>query len=291
MTFESTQGMGAPWTIALRRRAKSDRLSVVASAALLGLAVPLALALPAEASAVLPDAVFSSGAFYGNSAGPPFNINVSNTITTTGTASVDNGAYASIMNLPNPTLTAQAYGAVLGPFFGYFGQSGSDLRYSAEILGPEAFIPIDISYSGTTANTNALSTAYVALFAGGFPDGLSAGGTVFRSDLDPSSTFSGSVSTEVSAGSVFGIELSAGTETGEDNGDSGYIQLDPIISIDPSFALIDPTYQNDYSIILSRGIGNAPDDVPEPVTWTLMLFGFGGIGAAVRRRRCATIAS
>ena len=31
--------------------------------------------------------------------------------------------------------------------------------------------------------------------------------------------------------------------------------------------------------------------VPEPETWTMMILGFGGIGAALRRRRSVTLAA
>jgi hypothetical protein len=39
------------------------------------------------------------------------------------------------------------------------------------------------------------------------------------------------------------------------------------------------------AIVYSTGL---PGAVPEPATWTMMILGFGGVGALVRRRRVAT---
>ncbi|MBS0362243.1 MAG: PEPxxWA-CTERM sorting domain-containing protein [Proteobacteria bacterium] len=60
--------------------------------------------------------------------------------------------------------------------------------------------------------------------------------------------------------------------------------IDPIFSIDPSFANADQ-----YSIVTSPDIGNggAGGGVPEPSTWALLLGGFGALGAVLRGRRKA----
>ncbi|HSQ95234.1 MAG TPA: PEPxxWA-CTERM sorting domain-containing protein [Croceibacterium sp.] len=58
--------------------------------------------------------------------------------------------------------------------------------------------------------------------------------------------------------------------------------LDPYLSLDPSLVA------QGYSIITSEGIGNSltvNSAVPEPSTWAMMLFGFGGIGFAMRTAR------
>jgi hypothetical protein len=60
---------------------------------------------------------------------------------------------------------------------------------------------------------------------------------------------------------------------------SGFI--DPVISIDPDFALRD-----EFTLELSPGVSNSA--VPETPIWTMMLVGFAGLGfAAYRHRRTA----
>ena len=58
--------------------------------------------------------------------------------------------------------------------------------------------------------------------------------------------------------------------------------IDPVFSIDPSFANADQ-----YSIVTSDGIGNGAGagGVPEPAAWGMMLLGFAGLGVMARRRR------
>ena len=53
--------------------------------------------------------------------------------------------------------------------------------------------------------------------------------------------------------------------------------LGPFFYVDPSFPNADQ-----YSIVVSAGIGNAP--VPELSSWTLLLFGFAGLGCAGYRK-------
>lgn len=62
--------------------------------------------------------------------------------------------------------------------------------------------------------------------------------------------------------------------------------IDPLITIDPTFLANHPG----YSVVVSQGIGNEPTAtaVPEPATWTMLLAGFGAVGAAMRRRRVSS---
>ncbi len=78
------------------------------------------------------------------------------------------------------------------------------------------------------------------------------------------------------------ITVGLGALAGSNNG-SATASADPSFFIDPSFALA-----QDYSIILSPGIGN-PAPVPEPGEWALMLSGIGLLGFIATRRE--TVAS
>lgn len=62
---------------------------------------------------------------------------------------------------------------------------------------------------------------------------------------------------------------------------SGSVDVDPIFTIDPAFLQQNPG----YSLELSAGVGNSPATVPEPAAWTMLLAGFGGLGAMRVARR------
>jgi hypothetical protein len=71
-------------------------------------------------------------------------------------------------------------------------------------------------------------------------------------------------------------------------GGSASAFADPMMFIDPIFALTDPNYLADYALVLSPGIGNGttvPSAVPEPSTWAMLLLGFAGLGWAGYERR------
>nr|MEA2798455.1 hypothetical protein [Phenylobacterium sp.] len=40
-------------------------------------------------------------------------------------------------------------------------------------------------------------------------------------------------------------------------------------------------------LVSAPGAGDLAGDIPEPLSWALMVTGFGGVGAALRRRRFA----
>jgi hypothetical protein len=56
---------------------------------------------------------------------------------------------------------------------------------------------------------------------------------------------------------------------------------DPYFVIDPNFLLANPG----YSLVISDGVGNLPDGVPEPATWAMMLLGAGLVGSGLRMAR------
>lgn len=51
------------------------------------------------------------------------------------------------------------------------------------------------------------------------------------------------------------------------------------------------TFDNGNPALIASNIRNISVGVPEPATWGLMIMGFGGIGAALRRRRVVALAA
>ena len=69
------------------------------------------------------------------------------------------------------------------------------------------------------------------------------------------------------------------------------LSVDPVVSLNPAFFAangIDPTTAR---LTFEPGIGNAVSGAPEPATWALLLAGFAGTGAVLRRTRRGTVLS
>jgi PEP-CTERM motif len=158
----------------------------------------------------------------------------------------------------------------------------STIAGEESILSTQAFIGIVMSYTGNNgarfaigacAGNSTLSTVG-SPFTGFCPGNTQTGiGDTTFADID--------TSVLAAAGQVDSIAMNASSDGRE--GTDVSAGIDPIIEIDPSFAEAD-----EYSIIYSTapGFENAPAvTVPEPSTWTMMLFGFGGLGALVMRSR------
>jgi hypothetical protein len=84
-------------------------------------------------------------------------------------------------------------------------------------------------------------------------------------------------------GLLYGVTLDASIELTGSSGSPfvGGVYVDPVFTIDPAFLAQNPG----YSLEFSEGIGDSPDSAPEPATWAMMLAGFGGLGATMRRKR------
>jgi hypothetical protein len=89
---------------------------------------------------------------------------------------------------------------------------------------------------------------------------------------------------EQETNSVFEVYMFAAADASSDGG-SGFAStvVDPYFYVPSS----DPNYQ-DYSILISPGIGNSPlPGVPEPSTWVMLLVGFAGQGLLILAGRGA----
>lgn len=66
---------------------------------------------------------------------------------------------------------------------------------------------------------------------------------------------------------------------------SASAMIDPMISIDPTWAAANPG----YSLRFSTNVGGLAEPVPEPSTWAILLLGFFGIVFSMRgvRRKSA----
>ncbi len=65
-------------------------------------------------------------------------------------------------------------------------------------------------------------------------------------------------------------------------GFAGYCEIGPGVAGTSGLDGPDPIHSIDFTLTLTS--------VPEPATWALMLLGFGGMGAALRRRRGPVVA-
>ncbi len=92
--------------------------------------------------------------------------------------------------------------------------------------------------------------------------------------------FSGAL--HVTAVSNIQAQVSLSVLSGAANGGFASATADPMIFIDPSFP-----DANQFTLVISSGVGNVLPSVPEPTTWAMLLLGFCGLGAALRMRRFA----
>ncbi len=167
--------------------------------------------------------------------------------------------------------------------------ASADLWYYFTVIGPDCgscIIPIDLATTLTARSTpdqaRGLSAyARASLRVEGLTEGYQFVNTADGLESF-SGTWSGNIHTTTVAGYQNGVNVHA-----EAAGFSAEAYADPKIFIDPSFMATDPDYLAHYSIQLSQGVGNALPNVsgvPEPATWGLMLIGFAGMGAVLRRR-------
>jgi hypothetical protein len=204
-------------------------------------------------------------------------------------------ASASVQTFPNPTISASTSISQVAVAADSESDAGASYSYSVEILGPNtsANIPIDVTWSGSATLTgaslegNAVEYAQLGVSAYLPPAPYYVPIAFNAVYFLGTETFSGVRTYSASNDMPFFIEGSVYSQSGGYVG-SAAITLDPIVSIDPSFAAVDRNYLEDYSIVTSPGVGNAVSAVPEPSSWLLMIMGLGVVGGLLRRRlRCA----
>jgi MYXO-CTERM domain-containing protein len=161
-----------------------------------------------------------------------------------------------------------------------------------QVNGPTTgiVVPLDVTYSMT------LSTAV----SGG---AYALAGARFTYDSDPNYTYSpidistgGYTDGSTSSGGTIAFNETTGTafptgfsvvETLYYAGGQASGVIDPVYSIDPSFASVDPNYLTDYSLSFSPNIQNAgpASSVPEAGSLPILAVGLAGLLMLTRFRR------
>jgi hypothetical protein len=255
-----------------------------------------ALAMPSqEATAlVLPDIIVHTQVVVN----PDFTgaTNLTQFTTGTSTLSIDGVSAAATANIqpsPNQTVTASVDG--LGQAI-----ANTHLQYYFAITGPSGVeVPIIITASGEiTPPTDGIATNSAQLYfigAGPIPDQYlssacqapaSALGNCTPLDVQPS--FSIATPMSLISNTVFGISMDLYVSVTilqlVDGVFSASGFIDPIITIDPAFALADQ-----FTIEFSPGVGNSPLSVPEPASLAIILAGLAGLAAAMRFSGTGTV--
>ena len=136
----------------------------------------------------------------------------------------------------------------------------------------------------------AVTVGYYAIVSAGF--GYDTNYTPITLMVGPhvgaSASSGGTLSFTELSGATFSVFFGA-TETFYGLGDSGQVFIDPVYTIDPSFALTDPNYLSDYSLSFAGNVQNiGPAAVPETGSLSLLVTGLvalGGIGFVRKQRR------
>ena len=162
-----------------------------------------------------------------------------------------------------------------------YGFAAATLKYYFSVSGPGSdLVPLHASYLGRVTGSDGTQNAL-----GGWQLSISNSSSSTGSYYAPSYPMnyeeSGVLDFTAAAGDVTKVSLSVNTFVNDTSTFSASAYLDPIFTIDPTFAAAHPG----YSLSFSDGVGNGPSGVPEPASWALMLIGMGSAGASLRLRR------
>ena len=226
-------------------------------------AAALALAQSAQASGIgtLTDASYSASVFdnsVGNTYTAPGSYSAGGalgTITASPIASLSAGASGGTSDQVSTVLSATWYWQVTGPDCGgctipILVAGNLSISTSPDnVDGGEANGAASMSVNSYGANSVSIGT----------PDGLVANAASWSGTLHTLTTVDYTPST-----------LSINAEADVSYGGSASAFADPMISIDPSFATVDPNYLTDYQLLLSDGVGNLTSNIPEPGSVALL---------------------
>jgi hypothetical protein len=217
---------------------------------------------------------------------------ISNALTTNFSSLAGTANYQS-----SPNLTATVYSlAPSGAEANIYEYMLYNFEVQTQVGAPNVQVPLIITASGgvTTAHNQA-GQNYASIFFG-TPSGDQvlaqacsepAGGNTCTG---LSSSFSIAAPVTVTSDSLYNIQMSLQIQTntypyvGQSDSGSGFV--DPIITIDPTFALA-----SDFQLVFSPGVGNSPNATPLPAALPLFATGLGAMGFVGRRRKRKSVAA
>lgn len=238
-----------------------------------------ALATAAQATdVILPDATFSGGIRYF-----PFTVHFgAGTNANSATHSDSLGSVGASADLATQTVSA------------YGNDNGGGLIADARLKYYFALLSDTPGGIHVLIDTSTTASGYGSYFAESEVDLNAKDGTLNKvlayshacgaiGSCNPSANHyvdGGNLPVLIQANKIYSITLLVdGHTTNPDSGFSAF--ADPIFTLDPDFTAPGDArfaFSQNLSAITSGG-------VPEPATWAMMLTGFGGLGAILRRRR------
>jgi hypothetical protein len=205
------------------------------------------------------------------------------------------------IDLPTPSIGVNLFAGATSKLDTSRAGAIVQLSYYFTAIGPSnQFIPVDFIANGAVF-TNASSAAiYSILFiAGGEYQGVAgsssgdpmylsvqtgglAAGTIMSGAAPNSFRMQGQIGVYASFPVEVQMLIEGGATSSAQPTALANATLGPFFYVDPCFPNADQ-----YSIVVSAGIGNAP--VPELSSWTLLLFGFAGLSCAGYRKLGASV--
>jgi hypothetical protein len=235
-----------------------------------------------------PDGTTGLGGYYHEDPGTVYHYS-SNGINESATANPPRNAVGATTAISAPAqLNPEA------PYMDYIssGAAQAALSYYLEVIGPDGLVPVTIRAAGEASALPDVpgygsSSAYAEFALSGPGVGISADACVDETDLSCTySYFTVNGIYQFTANTIYDVSLVATAE--------GYAYATGPGSL--AGADVDPAFiaPPGYSVVLSPGVGNPILGVPEPSTWTLLLVGFVGVGAARyawrRERKSSSVA-